>query len=184
MLKKLFNVRTGLVVMFAMLLGSYAVLAVILINTVYQSVTTNTKSEITVVERTKFNDGNTIEVPKEITVGKPFVYHVSGKKLVQNGADVRLQIDCTVGEYSTSYTLGTFYSDLPVGKFDLRKQTTIAVSSRLQASDDCYMLSVSTYQFYNVDKDGNEAPTTVREIGKSNRFKLLVPTEPATQPSS
>lgn len=184
MFKKLFNVRTGLVVMFVLLVGSYAVLAVVVVNSVYKTVTTNTRSEIKVVERKKYPDGSTIKVPAEVTVGEPFVYEVEGKKLVQNGADVRLQVDCTINGLGTQYTVGTFYSDLPIGDFKLKKLTTIAVSSRLQTSDNCYLSSIATYQFYNVDDDGNEVQVTVREVGKSNRFKLSVPVAPATQPNN
>ena len=183
MFKKLFSLRTGLVIMFAMLIGSYAILFVIIVNNVYEASQTNTVSEIDVIERVKYADGSTIKVPEVVTVGDPFVYETKGKKLVQNGADVRLQINCLVDGFDTPYTLGTFYSDLPKGDFDLKRTTTVAVSSRLQSSDKCKLTSVATYTFYRVDKDGNEVPTTVREIGESNTFRLDVPTAPATQPN-
>lgn len=181
MLNKIFSLRTALVAMFAMLLGSYAILFVIIVNNVYEASQTNTTSEIDVIEREKYPDGSTIKVPDVVVVGEPFVYETQGTKLVQNGADVRLQINCLVGGYDTPYTLGTFYSDLEKGDFHLKRTTTIGVSSRLQASDNCKLTSVATYTFYRVGKDGNEVPTTVREVGESNRFRLEVPTTPSTQ---
>lgn len=184
MASKVFNLRTGLVVMFALLVGSYAILFVIIVNNVYEASQTNTTSDIDVIERSKFSDGSEIEVPKTVTVGEPFVYHVKGKKLIENGADVRLQINCIVDGNDTPYTLGTFYSDLPKGNFDLNRTTTIAVSSRLQASDNCRLTSVATYTFYVVDKNGEEQTKTVREVAESGTFKLVVPTTPATQPNN
>lgn len=184
MLRKLFNIRTGLVAMFALLLGSYVVLGVILVNNVYQSTQTNTVSEIDVIDRHVYKDGTTIQVPEVVKVGEPFVYKTEGKKLVQNGADVRLQINCKINGFDTPYTLSTFYSDLPKGDFKLERVATVAPTARLETSDDCRLRSIATYIFYRVDKDGNEVPTTVREIGESNTFRLEVTTQPATQPSN
>ncbi len=184
MFKKLFNIRTGLIAMFALLLGSYVVLGVILVNTVYQSTQTNTVSEIDVIERKAYADGSTIQVPEVVRVGEPFVYKTEGKKLVENGADVRLQINCKVNGLDQPYTLGTFYSNLPKGDFKLERVTTVAPTSRLVTSDECRLTSIATYIFYRVDTDGNEVPTTVREIGESNTFRLEVVTEPATQPTN
>lgn len=181
MFRKIFNIRTGLVVMFALLIVSYVVLAVVYVNSIYQATQTNSVSEIDVIQRKAYANGKTIEVPAEVTVGVPFVYKTEGKKLVENGADVRLQINCIVNGFDSPYTLGTFYSNLPKGEFKLERTTTVPVSSKLSTSDNCTLTSIATYIFYRVDKNGNEVPTTVREVGESNRFKLVVPVEPATQ---
>lgn len=181
-LSKVFNIRVGLVVMFTLLIVSYAVLAVIYINSVYQSTQPTTTPSVDVMQFAKSDEGYTIKVPKVIVVGEPFNYHIEGKKLVDNGADVRQQLTCTDDGVSSTYTLGTFYSDQPKGDFSIDRETTIAVTTRLQPSEKCVMQSVGTYTFYRVDRNGNETNFTVREVAESNPFKLEVPRQPATEP--
>lgn len=183
-LSKVFNIRTGLVVGFALLIVSYIVLAVFYINAINKATQPSPEASVDVMQFKKQADGSTIEVPKVITVGEPFRYHIEGKKLVDNGADVRQQITCRAGDnVSTVYTLGTFYSDQRKGDFNITRETTIAVSTRLQPSKNCTMQSVGTYTFYRVDSNGNETSFSVREVGESNTFELLVPEQPATKPS-
>lgn len=114
-------------------------------------------------------------------MGEPFTYETSGKKLVENGADVRLQINCVVNSYDNPYTIGTFYSDLPKGDFNLKRSTTVPVSSKLQSSKKCKLTSVASYTFYRADRNGNETSFTVSEVGESNEFELVVATQPATE---
>lgn len=169
--------------MFSLLIVSYIVLAVFYINAINKATQPSPRSTVDVIKRIKTADGFDIQVPKVVVAGEPFTYETAGEKLVDVGADIRLQINCTVDGYDTPYTLGTFYSDQPKGEFKIKRTTTIALSSRLQPSEKCTMKSVATYVFYRLDNDGNENSFIVNEVGESNPFKLEVPKEPATQPA-
>lgn len=184
-LSKIFNLRTGLITMFSLLIVSYIILAVFYVDAINQATQPSPKSSIDVVRREKI-DGYEIKVPDVVTVGEPFVYEVKGEKLIDNGADVRQQINCIVGEdgLDTVYTLGTFYSNSPKGKFEIKRSTTIAVTSRLQSSKKCVLSSIATYTFYRADNDGNESSFVVNEIATSNPFELRVVEKPATDPSA
>lgn len=57
MLRKLLNIRTALVVMFALLVMTSTALGVIYINDLYETYTNNSSSQIDVIERNKFADG-------------------------------------------------------------------------------------------------------------------------------
>lgn len=183
MLSKVFNFRTALIFMFVLLLASYVVLGVVYINNIYEQATNSATSSLDVIERHEFADGSTIRVPEKVVVGEPFVYETNGKKLVENGADVRLQINCLINGYDSPYTLGTFYSDLPKGDFNLKRSAVIPVTSKLESSPKCKLRSVATYTFYRADKNGNETSFNVTETGESNTFELIVPTKPATEPA-
>lgn len=181
--RRFFNIRTALIAMFSVLTVCFIVLAVVYVSSVQKAIKTSNVSTVDVIERSKFDGGNTIRVPEVVVVGEPFVYETGGKKLVENGADVRLQVNCTIDGYDTPYTLSTFYSDLPKGEFHLKRSATVAVTSRLKSSDTCKLTSVATYIFYRVDDNGNETSFTVKEVGESNTFRLEVPVSPATQPT-
>lgn len=183
-MKRLFNVRTGLVVMFSLLMISYGVLIVFYVNSLYNATTATPDPPVDVLRRYKYPDGSTIKVPSVVVAGKPFVYETKGEKLVENQATVKLQIDCKVlGDTRQITPLGDIFSTLPKGEFNISRSFTIPVSTRLQPSDDCKLQTASTYTFYTTDRNGSERAFNVIETGESASFRLEVPVEPATQPA-
>ena len=185
MASKIFNVRTGLIFMFSLLMISYGVLVVFYVNSLYNATTATPDPPVDVLIREKYDDGSTIKVPSVVVVGKPFVYETKGEKLVDNKALVRLQLDCKVLGGTRQVTpLGEIFSELPKGDFTISRSFTIPVSTRLQTSDDCKLQTASTYTFYTTDRNGSERAFNVIETGESASFRLEVPVEPATQPAS
>lgn len=184
MASKVFNLRTGLIVMFSILLLSYGVLIVFYLNSLYNVSTATPNPPVDVLIRDKYDDGSTIKVPPVVTVGEPFIYSTSGEKLVDTNALVKLQLDCKVqGDARQITPLNEIFSRLPKGKFDVNRSFTIPVSLRLQSSDDCKLQSSSDYIFYASERDGSESSFIVTETGESATFKLLVPRQPATEPN-
>lgn len=174
--KKLFNIRTGLIVLFSLLMISYVILAVFYINSLYNASTASPNAPVDVIERTAYADGSTIKIPPVVTAGEPFVYQTRGDKLVDTGGTVLFQMTCRVADKIEQVTpLGSIYSALPKGKFDISRSYTIAVSTRLTSSDDCRLQTIATYTFYVTDKDGSERSFDVTEKAESNSFKLVVP---------
>jgi len=160
--------------MFSLMIISYAFLIVVYVGSIYRATQPAPSSTIDVLERHPTAKGYDIDVPEVITAGVPFVYETKGKKLVQNGAEVRLQINCNVNNLEYPYTITTFYSNVKAGDFTIRRTAT-ALSPRLQPSKDCTLSSIATYTFYRSDDSGNESSFTVTEVGKSNPFELIVP---------
>ena len=184
MASKIFNVRTGLIAMFSLLLISYGVLVVFYVNSLYNVSTATPTPPVDVLRREKYEDGSTIKVPSVVTVGEPFVYETKGEKLVDTHALVKLQLDCKVlGDTRQITPLGEIFSSLPKGDFNVSRSFTIPVSTRLQASDDCKLQTSSDYIFYASERDGSESSFIVTETGESASFKLLVPRQPATEPN-
>lgn len=176
MFRKLFNIRTGIIVAFTVLLASYGVLAVFYINSLYDATTASPDAPVDVIKRTKYQDGSTIKIPTVVTAGMPFVYETKGEKLVQTGGTVLFQITCkTTADVSQITPLGSIYSNLPKGKFDIKRSYTIPASTRLTPSEDCRLQTYTTYTFYTTDKNGLDQSFSVAETGESNSFKLVVP---------
>lgn len=184
-MRRLFNVRTGLIVMFSLLMISYGVLVVFYVNSLYNASVATPDPSVDVLKREPYDDqGSTIKVPPVVTAGEPFVYETRGEKLVDNQATVKLQLDCKVlGETRQITPLGEIFSNLPKGKYDVSRSFTIPVSTRLQSSDDCKLQTASTYTFYTTDRSGTERSFIVTEQGYSASFRLNVPVQPATQPA-
>lgn len=116
-----------------------------------------------------------IKVPTVITAGVPFEYQLDGNKLVSTGADVRLQINCEILGSESINTIATFYSNVDKGIFHIQRILVIPVNSKVNSSEDCYLQSISTYTFYQVDSGGSERTISVLSVGRSNHFKLVVP---------
>lgn len=184
MASKVFNVRNGLIVMFSLLMISYGVLVVFYVNSIYNATTASPEPPVDVLHRNVYDDGSTIKVPPVVTAGEAFIYETSGEKLVDNQALVKLQLDCKVlGDTRQITPLGEIFSDLKKGEFNISRSFTIPVSSRLQSSDDCILMTSSAYTFYQTDRNGDERSFVVTETGRSASFRLEVPTQPATKPS-
>lgn len=167
-------VQAGLVIVIALL--SVALVLVILFARISPPRSTSTIDVITRVFST-CEDGEKAEicVPDAITMGEPFVYTTKGEKLVDNFASVELEIVCKVKDNEFVSSIATIpYSNSPKGEFDIRRSTSVPEVSRIQSSDDCIMQSIASYTFYN-ENNGNEIPFTVKEVGTSNHFKLIVP---------
>jgi len=173
---KVFNVRTGLIVMFSLLMVSYGVLVVFYVNSLYNATVASPNPPVDVIVRTPYELGNTIKAPEIVTAGEPFVYETRGKKLVENGGTVLFQMVCKIdGKTEQIVPLGEVYSNLPKGDFDIRRTYTIPVSTRQQSSDSCKLQTSTRYTFYTTDRDGSERSFDVTETGESNSFKLVVP---------
>ncbi len=176
MFKKLFSIRTGLIVLFSLLMVSYIVLAVFYINSLYNASTASPTPPVDVVQRTTYPDGSTIKVPTVVTAGEPFIYETRGEKLVETGGTVSFQMACEVSVGIEQITpLGSIYSALPKGKFDIKRSYAIAVSTRLSPSDNCRLQIIAKYTFYVTDKDGSQSSFDVTDTAASNSFKLVVP---------
>lgn len=176
-------VQAGLVIVIALL--SVALVLVILFARISPPRSTSTIDVITRASST-CEDGEKAEicVPDTITMGEPFVYTTKGEKLVDNFASVELQIVCKVKDGEFVSSIATIpYSHLPNGEFDIRRSTSVPEVSRIQSSDDCVMQSIASYTFYS-ENNGNEIPFTVKEVGTSNHFKLIVPEDVSVTPTT
>lgn len=173
--RKIFNIRTGIIVLFTVLLISYGVLAVLYITSLYQVVQPSPDPSVDVVKQDIQDDGSTIKVPDEVTVGVPFTYSLSGNKLVDAPATVTYQLECKVGQATRITPLNSYYSNAPKGRFDVSLVYTIPTTLGLTNSDSCIYGSTANYTFYTVDKNGVERSFIVTEQAKSKQFKLIVP---------
>jgi hypothetical protein len=177
-MSKVFNVRTGLIVMFSLLMVSYGVLVVFYINSLYNATVATPQAPVDIIVRTPYDDGSTIKVPPVVTSGVPFIYETRGDKLVDTGGTVLFQMTCKTAENTEQITpLGSVYSNLKKGKFDIRRTYTIASSTRLQPSESCKLQTITKYTFYSKDRDGSQGSFDVTELGESNSFKLVDPDE-------
>lgn len=165
-------IQSGLIIFILLLLST---LVFILIVARFQE--PSPTPQVRVIERELFEGKYGLKVPDTITVGELFTYEAKGKKLVNNDAEVRLQTVCTVNGAQNIQTISTFFSNGVRGAFHIKRTTSVPVSTKAVASDDCYLESISSFTFYQVDSNGLSRSFVVTETGKSNKFKLLAPQE-------
>ena len=173
---KIFTTRNLLIGSTALIVVLVVVLILVLIQRANEPTTKSSTIKV-ISESTRFI------VPKNITAGKQFDYRVVGEKYVSNGADVRLQLNCKNNRTESIITIGTFYSNVAKGRFNLYRNTALPINARTISSDSCYLQQVATYVFYQLDKRGDERTITIPVVIKSNTFKFIVP-ENAPQTSA
>lgn len=157
------------IVGFGLLLAGYVLLAFIVISSF--------ASPPQVTPRIEVVRDNRMSVPEEVTVGERFAYRITGNKLVDNGAEVRLQLSCIIDNTESISSVAVFYSDIEKGRYDVSRNMVIIPSPRVADSDNCHLESIATYTFYQVDRFGQEQSINVPLKTESNTFKLVVPEE-------
>ena len=120
--------------------------------------------------------GYELQVPKVVTVGEQFNYRAKGTKNVESQPEVRLQVACKDGDALVVQTISTYTSiGVAKGPFDIKRTTSIPVSTKNIESKDCKLQSISTFTFYTVDANGNQSSFQVPETAESNPFELRLP---------
>lgn len=180
--KRLRLTNAGLIIIVVLLVATLLFLAI-----ASRLTPPSPRPSIDVLQRHLYEGKYGLKVPTEITVGKLFNYQSEGKKLVDNNPEVRLQTVCRANGVETIQTIATFTSiGVTKGDFKINRSTTVTPSTKNVPSNDCELQSLATYTFYSVDSNGNESSFTVTETARSNKFKLIVPTNseaPTTQSS-
>lgn len=167
MKKKLFTFRNGLLLSILALGLSTVVLLVLYVNAIVSIVKEPTPQSSIIV-----NKDVTLTVPNKIVAGQTFNYNIVGEKLLDIGGTVRMQLNCTVNGSESIITMSTYYSKVPVGKFNVTRNTIIPVDQRYRDSNDCHIELIASYIFYQTDNEKVLRPIQVDFITTSNHFSL------------